>query len=376
MKIKRTVISIVSVVLIFLMVASFIPLSYLLRPQGMDNDNLLGFYCESPNSLDMIYIGGSACFTYWEPLRAWNQHGFTSYNFAHNTITPESIKYYIKEVQKTQSPKLWLIDIRPFQYGEEIHPDTVDTQIMNYEVAIRNGTDHMLYSKNRNDLIKASVKDKSERMSYYIDFIKYHSNWGSIGKNLVSCIRTRSLAPLDTIDNKKRNPLKGFYFVEKTASLDFTDWSSVTEEKIIPAEVNDIFLDLIDYCKQENLPVLFIVHSYCQAEEHKMEYNYMKRVIEENGFGFLNTNDYFQEIGLDYSMDLYNEYHVNVFGAEKYTDFVSEYIVSRYDLPDKREQSDLEEWNTLYDDFEKRTEKVKKTILSPRDKQSSDDADK
>ncbi len=373
MKVKRIILSVISAIIIVLLMISFIQVSYLLRPTGMDNDNLVGFYSESPNSLDMVYIGGSACFVYWEPLRSWNKYGFTSYNFANNTITPQAVKYYIKEVRKTQNPQLWLIDLRPFQYGEEAYSDEIDTPNMYYEVPIRNGTDHMLYSKNRFDLINASVKDVSDRLSYHFDLIKYHSKWIDVATGIKECIKTRSLAPIDLYDNKKANPLKGFYFMDKTKPFDFTDYSSVTKETIIPDEVNDLFLDLIEYCKQEKLTVLFIVHSYCQTEEHKEEYNYMKRVIEENGFSFLNTNDYYQDIGLDYSTDLYHDSHVNVFGAEKYTDFVSEYIDLHYDLTDKRGQSEYAEWDRLYDEFEVKTNEVKKTILKTLDQKSKNE---
>lgn len=373
MKAKRIILSIISAVLIALMMASFIPISYMVRPEEYNRDNIAGFYAEESNSLDMVYIGGSACFVYWEVLRAWNQYGFTSYNFAHDTITPEAVKYYIKEARKTQNPKLWLIDLRPFQYGEESYSSEIDTPNMYYEVPIRNGTDHMLYSKNRNELIDTSVKNKSEIIPYYVDFIKYHSNWRNICLNAFRCLQTKSVDPIIN-NNIKSNPLKGFYFIEKTLPVDFTDYSSVTEETTIPDEVNDLFLDLVDYCKQEKLTVLFIVHSYCQTEDHKKEYNYMRRIIEENGFDFLNTNDYYKDIGLDYSMDLYNENHVNVFGAEKYTDFVAKYIDMHYDLPDKRDQAEYADWNRLYDEFELKTDEVKKVILDLRNKQSENES--
>lgn len=369
MSAKKIILSIISSVIIILILISFVPLSYLLRPVGYNRDNLNGFYAETPNSLDMVYIGGSACFLYWEPLRAWNQYGFTSYNFAHDTIPPQAIKYYIKEIKKTQTPKLWVIDLRPFQYGEEPFAGDMNIPNMSHEVPIRNGVDYMLYSKNRNDLIKASVGDKSERFSYYFDFIKYHSNWQNFGFLLYNCWESKSLKPFGLFTNILDNPSKGFFFQPKTQSVNFTDYSSVKEETVIPARLNELFIDLIDYCTQEKLTVLFIVHSYCQTKEHKMKYNYMKRIIEDNGFEFLNTNDYCKDIGLDYSMDMFNNDHVNVFGAEKYTDFVAKYINKHYYLPDKRNQSAYEEWNTLYVDFESDSTRYKTFIKDLRNQQ-------
>ena len=88
----------------------------------------------------------------------------------------------------------------------------------------------------------------------------------------------------------------------------------------------------------------------------------MKEVIEQYGFDFLNTNDHYKEIGLDYNKDLYNNNHVNVFGAEKYTDFVAEYIDKKYDLPDKRGDEAFSDWNTCYDEFVVHTGYAKRRI--------------
>ncbi len=364
MSTKRVITSILSIVIIVLMLCSFVPLSYLARPMDVNRDNINGFYGEEPDSLDMVYIGGSACYTYWVPLRAWNQYGFTSYNFAHNTITPQAIKYFMKEIKKTQQPKLWVVDLRPFQYGEEPLPEHPEKETMYSEVPIRNSVDHLKYSKNRIDMINSSIDNKSERIPYYFDFIKYHSNWANFGYMIYNCVQTKSLEPIDSFTYKTKNPLKGFDFVEDTATVDFTDYSAIKDELVIPEKVNDLFLDLIDYCKQEKMTVLFIVHSYCQQKEHKMEYNYMKRIIEENGFDFLNTNDYYKDINLDYSFELYNDSHVNIFGAEKYTDFVSKYIQDNYNLPDKRNQPEYEDWSKLYADFEVEVNETKTYIKS------------
>ena len=85
---------------IFLFGLLSIILSYVMRPVTNSRKNLCGFYAEKSNSLDMVYVGGSACYAYWEPLAAWNEYGFTSFNFATESIQPQCIKY---AMQKTMS---------------------------------------------------------------------------------------------------------------------------------------------------------------------------------------------------------------------------------------------------------------------------------
>ena len=102
-----TVIRILGILLaIYLGLVSLKFLSYLYRPVTTSRMNVCGFYAEPENSLDVVYVGGSACYRYWEPLKAWKDYGFTSYNFATDAIQPQVIKYILEEIQKTQKPFL------------------------------------------------------------------------------------------------------------------------------------------------------------------------------------------------------------------------------------------------------------------------------
>ena len=344
MSFKRLLCSIISVIVSVALIISIIPVSYFLR-NNSDVKNIIGIYEEKNDSLDMIYIGGSACYVYWEPLRAWNEYGYTSYNVSADALPPQAIKYLMIESKKTQSPKLWLIDLRPFQYGEKYYDDT-NTSIMYHETAIRNVSDSIKYSKNRNDLINASVPNLKERYSYYFDIAKYHSQflykiyWTLQGDK----------TPMDQLDNSVKNPYKGFKFIDWGGReiQNFVDYSYVNDELKLSDTLNELFIDLLEYCKSEDEKVLFIVHSYIQTKEDKMNYNYMKRVIEDYGFDFLNTNDYYKEINLNYSNDMYNHNHVNIFGAEKYTNWLSKYINDNYELPNHKNDASYSEWDDLY----------------------------
>ena len=194
-------------------------------------------------------------------------------------------------------------------------------------------------------------------LSYHFDFLKYKS---LIAENIGLMIRNK--LNYDYIDNEAKHPYKTFLFDYNSVDLTFTDYSSITDKRELTPKLNQCLIDLLNYCKSRNQKTLFIVHSYIQEEEHKMKYNYMKEVIESYGFDFLNTNDYYKEIGLDYSKDLYDKNHVNVIGAEKYTDFLGKYLKEHYTLPDKREDPAFAEWHTLYLEFQRVSDEVKNAI--------------
>ena len=347
---KKRIVSIVSIILTIMIILSIIPFSYLSRRRDDSRENVTGFYAEKEDTLDMVYIGGSATYVYWQPLRAFDEYGFTSYDLATSTITPEAIKYYIIESEKTQHPELYVIDLRPFQYGEEYYDDGItstDIPKYCYEPAIRFSSDSMSYSLNRLNFLNNSVEDKSDMLSLYLDFFKYHREtfW-----NILDCLRNDT-GLFDYIDNKRTNVYKGFIIKDSYNPIDFTNDYDTDELKAIPEEIDNIFIDLLDFCKEEDLNVLFVVNTYCQTKDDKMEYNYMKSVIEEYGFDYLNTNDYFDEIGMDYNTDFIDKDHVDLLGSNKYTDFLADYIFENYKLEDKRDNPEYSEWSELLADY-------------------------
>ena len=108
-----------------------------------DRISVVGIKEEKENSLDVIYIGGSATFVYWEPLHAYSDCGFTSYDLATNTIQAESILAYVKYAQQYQNPDLYVIGVRAFQYYDEIGS----------EVGLRVTSDALDMGRNRFELI-------------------------------------------------------------------------------------------------------------------------------------------------------------------------------------------------------------------------------
>jgi hypothetical protein len=321
-----------------LLILILIPVSYLCRPVSPEREIVAGYYAEKSNTLDMVYIGGSSCLVYWMPWEAWKQYGIVSYNFAYSSIPADSLQATIKEAMKTQNPSLLVIDARPFQYRDE--------RTMQ-EVYVRNFTDSVPYSWNRTAYLCQTVPSKMDPSAdhniwnYLFDIAKYHGRW----KQLDQTSWEYSL-------NRHENPYKGFYFIERQWPVPKPNCAGITEQISPSDETNHILQSLLNYCKTLNCEILFVVDPYSETEQHKMIYNYLEKEITSYGFDFLDANDYIEEMTLDYSTDFYNESHVNIFGAEKYTNFLGAYITEHYSLPDRREDANYTSWQQGYKAWE------------------------
>lgn len=346
MKRLKPIIKIAAFTLIFSVV--LYALSYMAKPDGQNLENIEGMYAEKENSLDVVYIGGSATFVYYAPLKAWNDYGIVSYDYAANTIQPELYKTMIEEILKTQKPKLIVVDVRAFQYRDK---DNIDAQPPG-EVPYRNVLTGMRLSRNKIDFINTYVKKQTgdEELSYYFDIIKYHDN--------IVCFNDNNIKMML---NKYKSPYNGFFFVPKVEEIEKYDFST-TDKKAVSSDTEAILYDLLDYMDETGIDYLFTVSPYAEKKEHKMIFNYIQEKIESRGYKFIDCNEYTDIMKIDFNRDFYNENHVNIFGAEKYTDFFSEYIIQNYNIPNRKSDSDYAFMNTYLADWNNDVEKTKTAI--------------
>lgn len=329
-------------------------ISYILRPYSgsASRKNLCGFYAEKDDSLDVVFVGSSSCFAFWEAMEAWKQYGIASYDFAAGTMPPQMLKYCLKEAARTQSPSLYVIDLRPFTVAETGYYLEREIMNMDHDVPLRNTIDNFKYSLNRFRMINECVPASYDKIPYYFDIIKYHTEWTRLADG-------QSLAYWK---NSCHDSTKGFRLVDSVKPVKFKDCSGVKKRRQLSERLDGILYDLMDYCKEEKLPVLFLVNAYCQTKKEKAVYNYISDVAAEYGFDFLNTNDYYKEIGLDYSRDYYDASHVNIFGADKYTRFVADYLLEHYELEDRRGEAGYEQWDRDYEVWSREVQELKASI--------------
>ena len=325
-----------------------IHLTYCLRTNGSVKDRFVGFYAEPENTIDVIMIGSSPVFPYYAAPKLWGDYGITAYPLSTNLQRPKAAMHLIREAEKTQDPELYIFEMRMYLAADE---DL--TQNMAYT---RGVTDNMKYSLNRirtiNDMVDEDGPEK--RYTFYFDIFKYHSNW----KTLVLP------SQLATFRYEKKDPLKGHVINDEVGPSQIADYSGVTRRQAIPADEEAVLLELLDWLKENGKDALFIVSPYTMTEERQAQYNYISDLIEPYGYPFLNLNDHYEEIGIDFETDFYDYGgHANAFGAEKTTAFLGNYLNEHYSLPDKRGQEGYEDWDKAWERWQAQTQEAQATIL-------------
>ena len=320
-----------AIVFVFLFLFLLRSVTYMLRTNGSIKEIFLGFYAEPENTIDVVMIGSSPVYPFYAAPQMWGEYGFTAYPLSSNVQRPQAGIYLVKEALKTQTPELFVFELRMYTYK--------DSYMTNNMAYTRGVTDNLKYSLNRFQLINELIEDPAERYTYYFDIFKYHSNW----KTLILPDQYTAMF------YERLHPLKGYLVQDEVVPCEAVNLGDLTDTKPIPEEQEETLRELLTYLQENKLEALFITSPMVLKPELKMQFNYMEEIISSYGYVYLDLNDYTEEMGIDFATDFYDGgSHTNASGAQKCTAFLGEYISSHYDLEDKRGNESYSTWDESY----------------------------
>ena len=301
------------------------------------NTVLEQFYELEDDSVECIFFGSSVAQRDYVTPVAYHDYGIPAYQLASGTQPFILTKYLMIEALKTQSPKLFVIELK----GVNKRADWVG------DVHVRRIVDNMKPSKNRYDAINAILSYVPEDMngidstglSYYFPLIKYHSQWNP-------SLRIHNYEDMEYYTGFSPNPTLSFR-IKPAQMIPYDDHTLQIDP---PTE--EVLIDLLDFCDTlEDTEVLFVIPPYQASADGMGKMNYAKKIVEERGYEVLNLlpEEKREEIGLDDRTCYYDREHLTYYGALLYTDYFFNYIKENYGLEDVRDQGGHEAWEDAYD---------------------------
>ena len=312
---------------------------------GLYNDsdcrNVKSFYLEEPDSLDMVVMGSSEIINGYLASEAYREEGITSYPYACSINSVLLWEYELNEIERTQHPKVLLIETNGALYEEE--------KYMKAHYGIDMVIDCMPLTLNK---LKAALSLSDEPLERMIPFIKYHYKWAEMEDpedNTMMMLNRQGHARLRGAMSQlflKRIPLEGL----KPHDMASADLDPLAEEAL------DGFLEK---CKSSEIEhIVFIEYPHIlnsdERYERHMRAKQAEKMIREAGFDYIDLCAASEEIGLDYRTDFNDEDHMVVPGQIKTTRYLAGIIRDRYIHEPKNlsEKSDAE-WNESAELIEK-----------------------
>lgn len=311
-----------------------------------DEIRIKNFYREPKNTLDVVLLGGSTVQTDYSPALAWEEYGYTSYSLSVASVKTPELKPMLKEVRKRHKDALVLVDVGCVYYTEQAD-----------EITLRRLTDNMpFFSKARWEAIWELVPPQ-DRVYHYFPLSYYHNNWKR-KEDLLDCLKY-SLENLEIMFRRDRLTMRGITGIALQYPADiYVDYEGNTDTMPLHADSEEYLRDLLEYCKESGEDNIIFVrmpryYNEARADEYLM-INEAMRIVEEYGYPAMNYDGFISEIGLVADEDYYNQTHMNIYGQEKFTRYLGEYL-SRNVLPDQIEHSErvAEAWDEEYRAYRK-----------------------
>lgn len=306
MKKETKKILIIILILIISMIA-FNRLSILLVRKGNGyGSDVLNFYKQPRNTIDMIVLGSSHAYTSLNPYLIESETNLKTYDFCTQQQPLWITYYYLKEALKYQHPKYIVL---------EAHMAVVGNNDYAEEQVNRDAIDKMKFSTNKIDVIKNSVENKDDRVSYYLNIIKYHSRYKEL--NSVD-IKTAFLGY--TVDNK------GYIALEENGYIFNNDSKFTDNDSELYKKNREYLYKIINLTKKENINLIIVKTPTSYNHEEMAKLNYIKKIAQENDILFLDYINNMTDLNLDYNNDFYDVGHLNKNGSIKFTKKFIEYL--------------------------------------------------
>ena len=338
----------------------FLFFTYLMRNTDYNaRQNVLDFY-EEENELDVVFIGASSIYRYWSPMKAWETEGIATRNYSVSSMHLSTYLPAIKDILRTQKPELIVVEARRFSRKSGENPGI--------EAGARNMLDSLDYNLSRLKSVHYYCKSMDipwkDAVSLYIDLIQYHDNYEALATGLNWKFADNRIG--DEVIPEKN--FKGYALSSK--SVVFEDPSENLVDGTTQLNENSMMLydDLIRFCQENEIPLLILAMPMVITEEEAVEINSLKEITASYGVPFLDLNQKFEELELDFSTDFLDAHHVNVLGADKVTTYLSKYLVEKYGLEDHRDDSAYASWNELYEEYAAAAQKAREEVEKKSDK--------
>lgn len=277
------------------------------------------------NTVDVLVLGSSHAFADVDTGVLWDEYGFASFVLGGAIQPIWNTYYYLKEALKTQTPQLIVL---------EAYKITERSDYVNDDATIIKNTYGMKWTRNKINAIKVSAP-KEKWGDFLFDYTQYHARYVDLG-------------PEDFLENLG-DPLyenwKGSSLFTRTQSLDVSSINKVTNRIPLNEKVEEYYRKIIELARSNNIPVLVMASPYAAVTEDEMAiYNSIADIAEEYDVKFINYNLYYNEIGIDYSVDAADDHHLNYKGSSKFTRRLGADIIQSYDISDRRGDSKYASW--------------------------------
>ena len=319
MKKLKTVLSVTAVLLVFALVLTLATM--LLQPKYMTDlveGSMLSQYYREHGGHDVIFVGDCETYANFSPMELYRERGITAYIRGSSQQLIWQSYYVLKETLEYETPRAVVFNVNSMRYSEPVS-----------EAFHRLTIDKMRWSDEKVGIIRASMTEEEDFLSYVFPILRYHSRFDEL-----------TAEDFEYLFKVKDNTWNGFLMNKEINGLEELPTKRLLSDYRF-ADICCEYLDKIrELCENAGAELILIkapsVYPYWYEEYDAQIESY----AEEHGLAFYNFLDHVEEIGIDYTQDTYDQgLHMNLTGATKLSKFFARILAEEHDIPDHREDA-------------------------------------
>lgn len=314
--------------------------------------NVLDYQSRPENTIDVVTIGSSNVYRYFIPSEGWLKYGITSFAYALAAAEGENTIWMVKDVLKTQKPKLLILEVRGFlgtRNRKALSPSTYRL-IKNYANPLDRWKIIRHYCRIN------GISFSPDQVPYYLTLLLNHENYWTLMRpeNWKKAVRGTKFTR-----EPGEGPFLGYVPAGNVQAQKQTAYDETYIEDL-SAENEASLREILDYCRKIGQDVMLVSSPFIYTKQEIGELNAVALLAKEYGIPFLNTNTSgnTEKMGIDFGYDFYNSHHTNICGAIKYSNLVFDYLHENYELDDHRGDPDY-----AYFDEETKAYQKKRIVL-------------
>lgn len=320
---KRILVSVSAMLVICVLLGL---LQAVVMPKYTDNKEgaLVGEYYGEIGDHDVVFVGDCEVYESFVPAILWEKYGISSYVRGSAQQLVWQSYYLLEETLKYETPKAVVFNVMAIKYGEPQR-----------EAYNRMTLDGMRWSSSKVGAINASMTEDESFVEYIFPLLRFHS-------------RITSLTSDDFKYAFEAPKVSHSGYLMQTGIVPQTDFSEGRAELDYEIDRNAWkYLDMMrELCSEKGIELILVKAPtnswmYWWHDEWEMQ---VQAYAEEHSLTYYNFIPLANEMGIDWSTDTYDAgAHLNVYGAEKLTDYFGRILNERHGLADRRGESALSE---------------------------------
>lgn len=283
-------------------------ISDVLRPARVDYGSTWSAYRAEPkNSIDVLYLGSSYAYCDVNPAQIYAASGLTGFVMAGSEQTMAATYWYLKEALKTQKPQAVVLEGTSVFFHE-------------YQNYTQINVGYMPFGANKLGAIFTAAEPEL-RFGLLFDLYFYHDRW----KEIRFADIKKALLPI------RRDHFKGYTAVDRV--WDAPQLHPREPDRLVYEENLAWMGKILTLCAENDiLPILTFNPTYSRAAPEEYERVEAAARAACPGVLFRNWTEDFEALGLNPTLHLYDEGHLNQDGAAVFSRFLGDFLTGEAGL--------------------------------------------